>query len=110
MNAMLNDSIAERWQSVIKSACEVHGQTGLAELLNVSRTSISHWRNHGVLPDIQSMAEYCRILGVSLVDIVDGTLETTLPEVRNRNDVWQMASKLPKVDRKKLINELVKSL
>ena len=47
-------------------------QNDLAELLNVSRQSISKWENNNTMPDLEKAVKLSEILGVTLDELVKG--------------------------------------
>ena len=47
-------------------------QNDLAELLNVSRQSISKWENNNAMPDLEKAVKLSEILGVTLDELVKG--------------------------------------
>ena len=58
-------------------------QEKLAELLNVSRQTISSWENERSYPDVHNLIMLCDIYSVSLDDLMKGDIETMKKEVAN---------------------------
>ena len=59
-------------------------QGDLAEMLEVSRQSISKWENNSAIPDLDKIVKLSEIFSVSLDELVKGekTIKETLPEVK----------------------------
>jgi transcriptional regulator with XRE-family HTH domain len=59
-------------------------QGELAEMLEVSRQSISKWENNSAVPELEKLIRLCEIFGVSLDELVKGeeTSKDAPPEVR----------------------------
>ena len=59
-------------------------QGDLAEMLDVSRQSISKWENNSAVPDLEKIIKLSEIFGVSLDELVKGekTIKGTTPEVK----------------------------
>ena len=59
-------------------------QGDLAEMLDVSRQSISKWENNSAVPDLNKIVKLSEIFGVSLEELVKGekTIKETTPEVK----------------------------
>lgn len=47
-------------------------QQELAELLNITNRAISKWENGSCLPDVGTMPELCKILGITVNDLFSG--------------------------------------
>ena len=47
-------------------------QQELAELLNITDRAISKWENGSCLPDVGTMPELCKILGITVNDLFSG--------------------------------------
>ena len=47
-------------------------QQKLAELLNITDRAISKWENGSCLPDVGTMPELCKILGITVNDLFSG--------------------------------------
>ena len=60
-------------------------QERLAELLNVSRQTISSWENERSYPDVHNLIMLCNIYSVSLDDLMKGDIEIMKTEVSNEN-------------------------
>ena len=58
-------------------------QNDLAELLNVSRQSISKWENNNAMPDLEKAVKLSEILGVTLDELVKGRDELEKTEADN---------------------------
>lgn len=58
-------------------------QEKLAELLDVSRQTISSWENERSYPDVHNLIMLCDIYSVSLDDLMKGDIETMKKEVAN---------------------------
>ena len=58
-------------------------QEKLAELLDVSRQTISSWENERSYPDVHNLIMLCDIYSVSLDDLMKGAIETMKKEVAN---------------------------
>lgn len=58
-------------------------QEKLAELLDVSRQTISSWENERSYPDVHNLIMLCDIYSVSLDDLMEGDIETMKKEVAN---------------------------
>ena len=50
-------------------------QEKLAELLNVSRQTISSWENERSYPDVHNLIMLCEIYSISLNDLMKGDIE-----------------------------------
>ena len=59
-------------------------QGDLAEILEVSRQSVSKWENNSAVPDLDKIIKLSEIFGVSLDELVKGekTIKETAPEVK----------------------------
>ena len=59
-------------------------QGDLAEILEVSRQSVSKWENNSAVPDLEKIIKLSEIFGVSLDELVKGekTIKETAPEVK----------------------------
>ncbi len=66
-------------------------QGDLAELLEVSRQSISKWENNSAVPELEKIVKLSEIFGVSLDVLVKG--EERIPETRNTNSVRETEKK-----------------
>ena len=60
-------------------------QERLAELLNVSRQTVSSWENERSYPDVHNLIMLCDIYSVSLDDLMKGDIEIMKKEVSNEN-------------------------
>lgn len=60
-------------------------QERLAELLNVSRQTISSWENERSYPDVHNLIMLCNIYSVSLDDLMKGDIEIMKKEAANEN-------------------------
>lgn len=58
-------------------------QEKLAELLDVSRQTISSWENEKSYPDVHNLIMLCDIYSVSLDDLMKGDIEIMKKEVSN---------------------------
>lgn len=58
-------------------------QEKLAELLDVSRQTISSWENERSYPDVHNLIMLCDIYSVSLDDLMKGDIEMMKKEVAN---------------------------
>lgn len=61
-------------------------QEKLAELLNVSRQTISSWENERSYPDVHNLIMLCEIYSISLNDLMKGDIEIMKKELLNKND------------------------
>lgn len=61
-------------------------QERLAELLNVSRQTISSWENERSYPDVHNLIMLCEIYSISLNDLMKGDIEIMKKELLNKND------------------------
>lgn len=64
-------------------------QEKLAELLDVSRQTISSWENEKSYPDVHNLIMLCDIYSVSLDDLMKGDIEIMKKEVSNTD--WSNA-------------------
>ena len=64
-------------------------QEKLAELLDVSRQTISSWENERSYPDVHNLIMLCDIYSVSLDDLMKGDIEIMKKEVSNTD--WSKA-------------------
>ncbi len=58
-------------------------QEKLAELLNVSRQTISSWENERSYPDVHNLIMLCEIYSISLNDLMKGDIEIMKKELLN---------------------------
>ena len=58
-------------------------QEKLAELLDVSRQTISSWENERSYPDVHNLIMLCDVYSVSLDDLMKGDIEIMKKEVSN---------------------------
>ena len=54
-------------------------QTELADLLNVSRQSVSKWENNSAVPDLDKLINLSRIFGITLDELVFGKSDPQPP-------------------------------
>lgn len=66
-------------------AAKGFSQERLAELLNVSRQTVSSWENERSYPDVHNLIMLCDIYSVSLDDLMKGDIEIMKKEVSNEN-------------------------
>ena len=59
-------------------------QGNLAEMLNVSRQSISKWENNSAVPELDKLIKLSEIFAVSIDELVKGEMKTlsTVPEIK----------------------------
>ena len=62
-------------------------QEQLADQLGISAQSVSKWENNVAMPDITSLPLLAEILGISIDDLFDLTVEQRLNRIENRMDV-----------------------
>ena len=60
-------------------------QEKLAEILNVSRQTISNWENERSYPDVHNLIMLCDIYSVSLNTLMKGDIEIMKKELSNTN-------------------------
>lgn len=58
-------------------------QDELAELLGVSRQSISKWENNNAVPELEKLVSMSEIFGISLDEMVNGEKKKTNPEIQS---------------------------
>ena len=51
-------------------------QGDLAEMLDVSRQSVSKWENNSAIPDLDKIVKLCEIFGISIDELVKGVSDT----------------------------------
>lgn len=103
-------SPSQKWRSIVDEVCKIQSPKWLSERLGVSLNTVYSWRNHGTLPDVESLLRYCEVLGVSVTDIVCGEQPAQPKAAPQKVDVMAEALKLPASERKKLVIELVASI
>ena len=64
-------------------------QDSLAELLEVSRQSVSKWETDASVPELSKLVRLCQVFGVSLDELVTGETTTAAPEPQMTNIVPQ---------------------
>lgn len=103
-------SVSDRWKQVVDEACKRYTIQGVANMFGVTRNSISQYKNHGVLPDVESLIRYCEILDVDVRALIgsgrggDGDLTSQYTSMVSTLRL------LPREAKEELITELVKSL
>lgn len=67
-------------------------QGDLAEMLDVSRQSISKWENNSAVPDLEKIVKLSDIFGISLDELVKGELQLGGKSQGENHGAWQAES------------------
>lgn len=82
-------------------------QQELAELLNITDRAISKWENGGCLPDVGTMPELCKILGITINDLFSGeVIDMKDNEKRLEENLLEMAKIKEQRDKELLSMEI----